>query len=76
MVSIDIPTGVYPDTGEMASPAVDAEYTVTLAMPKQGMAPANSGAVWAADIAVPPEAYERLGFTGDIFGKALLVRYR
>lgn len=73
VISIDIPTGVDPDTGEKASPAVEADYTVTLAMPKKGMNRDNSGKIWIADISIPPEAYEEFGFKGDIFEENSLV---
>jgi hydroxyethylthiazole kinase-like uncharacterized protein yjeF len=75
VVSIDIPSGVEPDTGEKAELAVEADYTVTLAMPKKGIREKNSGDIWVADISVPPEAYEEFGFRGDIFGEDSMVRY-
>lgn len=75
VVSTDIPTGIHPDTGEKASPAVDADYTVTLAMPKKGMNQRNSGEIWVADISVPPEAYDEFGIEADIFGDRSLVRF-
>ncbi|MFB6144551.1 MAG: NAD(P)H-hydrate epimerase [Candidatus Nanohaloarchaea archaeon] len=73
VVSIDLPTGLDADTGEKALPAVEADYTVTLAMPKKGMNKQNSGEIWVADISIPPEAYEEFGFSGDIFGRRSLV---
>lgn len=76
VVSIDIPTGVHPDTGETASPAVTPDHTVTLAMPKQGMITENAGAIWVADISIPPEAYERFGITGPRFTERSLIRYQ
>lgn len=75
IVSIDIPTGLEPDTGKKASPAVDPDYTVTLAMPKKGMEKYNSGQIWVADISIPPEAYEEFGFKGDIFGESSLIKF-
>lgn len=73
VVSIDIPTGVDADTGEKSSPAVEADYTVTLAMPKKGMTKENSGSIWVADISIPPEAYREFGFEGDIFDESSLM---
>lgn len=75
VVSIDIPTGVDADTGEKANPVVEADYTVTLAMPKNGMTRENSGEIWVADISIPPKAYEEFGFNVDIFGRESLVKY-
>lgn len=74
VVSIDLPTGIDPDTGEKSSPAVEADYTVTLAMPKEGMNRENSGEIWVADISIPPEAYEEFGFEGDIFDNESLKK--
>jgi NAD(P)H-hydrate epimerase len=74
VISIDIPTGVFPDTGERADPSVEADYTLTLAMPKKGMNQENSGEIWVVDISIPPQAYEEFGFKGDIFEEKSLVR--
>ncbi|MCJ7429478.1 MAG: NAD(P)H-hydrate epimerase [Candidatus Nanohaloarchaeota archaeon QJJ-5] len=76
IISIDVPTGVDADTGERASPAVEPDHTVTLAMPKQGLQEQTAGKIWVADISIPPAAYETFGFTGDIFTDRSLVRYR
>jgi NAD(P)H-hydrate epimerase len=74
VVGIDIPTGVDANTGELAEPAVKADYTVTLAMPKRGMNQANSGEIWVADISIPSEAYRELGFEPDLFSKGSLEK--
>jgi len=76
VVSVDIPTGIHPDTGVSVSPAVDADYTVTLAMPKQGMDDQTAGEIWVADISIPPAVYERFGSSGNIFKERSLVCYR
>lgn len=57
VVSVDIPTGVDPDTGEKPGAFVKPDYTVTLGMPFKGMKKENSGGIWVADISVPAEAY-------------------
>jgi NAD(P)H-hydrate epimerase len=74
VVSIDIPTGVDANTGELAEPAVKADYTVTLAVPKKGMNQDNSGDIWVADISIPSEAYRELGFEADLFSKGSLEK--
>lgn len=74
VISIDIPTGVFPDSGDKADPAVDPDYTLTLAMPKKGMTEENSGEIWVVDISIPPEAYEEFGLYGDIFDDNSLVK--
>jgi NAD(P)H-hydrate epimerase len=73
VVSVDIASGLDPDTGEEAEPCVRPDFTVTLAAPFEGMAEENSGRVFIADIGVPPEAFERFGFTGDFFSERSLV---
>jgi NAD(P)H-hydrate epimerase len=74
VVSIDIPTGVDANTGELAEPAVKADYTVTLAVPKKGMNQDNSSDIWVADISIPSEAYRELGFEADLFSKGSLEK--
>ncbi len=74
IISVDIPAGVDANTGEKHNPHVKADYTVTLAMPKRGMSPENSGEIWVADISVPPQAYNELGTAKDIFTDRSLVR--
>jgi NAD(P)H-hydrate epimerase len=73
VVSIDIPTGINPDTGEESDSSVEADYTLTLAMPKKGMDKETSGEIRVVDISIPPEAYEEFGFRGDIFERNSLV---
>ncbi|MDE3053445.1 MAG: NAD(P)H-hydrate epimerase [Gemmatimonadota bacterium] len=63
IVALDVPTGIDPTTGEVREPAIRATTTVTLALPKSGLAAAAArpfvGAVFLADIGVPPEVYTR-----------------
>lgn len=57
-VSVDIPSGVDPDTGDVADLAVSADITVTFHRPKLGMPTAADycGEVVIAPIGIPPEA--------------------
>jgi len=65
IVSIDLPSGLDPDTGEPLGIAVRAAVTVTLALPKQGLLRTASrnlvGELLVADIGIPHAAYERFG---------------
>ncbi|MBN2753793.1 MAG: NAD(P)H-hydrate dehydratase [Candidatus Goldbacteria bacterium] len=58
-VSVDIPSGVDADTGNINGVAVYADLTVTFGLPKTGMAVfpghANTGKLVVADINFPPE---------------------
>ena len=59
VVSADIPSGMDADTGAAAGAVVQADYTVTMAYPKTGMAaPAaaeNLGSLWSVPIGLPAE---------------------
>ena len=79
ILSLDLPTGLDPDSGLPAHPAIEATATMTLALPKAGLRePAgleNVGELWLADISIPPELYLRMGLeVGPIFAEDDLIR--
>ncbi|MDH3733960.1 MAG: NAD(P)H-hydrate epimerase [Gemmatimonadota bacterium] len=61
VVSLDVPSGLDATTGETPGEAIRATATLTLALPKTGLAAAGAldyvGELWVADIGVPPELY-------------------
>lgn len=60
ILALDIPSGLDPATGEARIPAIRAEATMTLALPKTGLKSARSdfvGELYLADIGVPPGLY-------------------
>lgn len=57
--SLDVPSGVNATTGERPGPAVDADLTTTLALPKTGLDAV--GPVRLADIGLPGVVFERAG---------------
>ncbi|HET8894887.1 MAG TPA: NAD(P)H-hydrate epimerase [Gaiellaceae bacterium] len=65
LLALDVPSGLELVTGVVRSPAVEAEATMTLALPKQGLAApeaaANVGRLFLADISVPELVFRRLG---------------
>lgn len=70
VLSLDVPSGLDATTGRIGAPCVVADATLTLALPKTGLAlaPAQVGALFIADISVPSEVYRRLGVqVGAIF---------
>lgn len=71
-VSVDLPSGVHPDTGEAHDPHVRPDATLALGLPKQGLPETTyAGDIWLADIGVPPAVYERVGIdTTDLFADA------
>ena len=70
VVSLDIPSGVNPDAGEVEDIAVNAEMTITFLAEKTGLAVSpgslHSGEVVVCNIGIPPElvlnAHELTGY--------------
>ncbi|HET6199406.1 MAG TPA: NAD(P)H-hydrate dehydratase [Candidatus Acidoferrales bacterium] len=64
IVSVDIPSGLLGDTGEVAGPAVVADYTITFTAPKVGMIAASArpwiGRLTVADIGSPRALIEEI----------------
>jgi NAD(P)H-hydrate epimerase len=65
VVSLDIPSGLHPDTGEAAGVAVSAAATLTLALPKPGLlteaGAARSGRLYLGDLGLPAALYASIG---------------
>jgi len=59
-VSLDVPSGVDATTGAAEGVAVAPDRTVTLALPKPGLAGVD-GRLFLADIGIPTVVYERAG---------------
>lgn len=61
ILALDAPSGVDTTTGQVFNPAIKAEATVTLALPKEGLrasgVSAQVGELYLADISVPPGLY-------------------
>ncbi len=79
VISLDIPTGVDPDSGRAGEPAITAQATMTLALPKTGLlngdGPSHAGRLYLADIGLPEALYERLGIDiGTPFSEASILR--
>ena len=78
LLALDVPSGVDATTGEVRPPAIRADATLTLALPKTGLSAPEAqdhvGALYLADIGVPPVLYARLGFdVGPIFAHEEIV---
>jgi len=58
ILSLDIPSGVDSTTGETSGEYIEAQWTMTLALPKTGLLPQKTGALMLADIGIPPGTFE------------------
>ena len=66
VLSLDVPSGLDATTGETPGLVVQAERTMTLALPKTGLH-SIPGDLYLADIGIPPEVYRQLGISFDPF---------
>jgi NAD(P)H-hydrate epimerase len=64
VLSLDVPSGLELERGTVGRPAVQAEATLTLALPKAALRLASAaplvGQLYLADISIPAVVYERL----------------
>jgi NAD(P)H-hydrate epimerase len=79
VISLDLPSGVDPDGGEVPGAAVTATATLTLALPKRGLLVGEgrerAGRVFLADLGLPDALYRRLGIKTDVlFAGGPIVR--
>ncbi len=74
VLALDVPSGLDATTGEAPGLVVRPDRTLTLALPKTGLARVP-GDLYLADIGIPPEVYARLGIAlAPVFGSAYWVR--
>ena len=79
VISLDLPSGIDPDTGTAPGVAVMASATLTLALPKPGLfraaGQALAGRVYLGDIGLPAALFRRLGLdVGAPFAEGRIVR--
>lgn len=79
ILSIDIPSGINGETGQICNVAVRAEKTVTFSLPKPGLyqypGRAYSGDIIVADIGIPYAAVEKAGIFGELLDDNFLLPY-
>ena len=64
VISLDAPTGMVADTGEIPGEVVNATMTLALALPKKGVEPdSTAGDIYIGDIGVPKGVYEDMNLT-------------
>ncbi|MEO8691116.1 MAG: NAD(P)H-hydrate epimerase [Solirubrobacteraceae bacterium] len=65
VLSLDVPSGLALEDGAAGEPAITAEATLTLALPKAGLradaASRLTGSIYLADIGIPAFVFERSG---------------
>ncbi len=67
VISLDLPSGLDPDTGRADPRAVMADATLTLALPKAGLvASPNVGDLYLCDIGIPDAVYRRVGIAPGV----------
>lgn len=77
ILSLDIPSGVDATTGATPGVVIHPETTLTLALPKTGLAGFGVGELWLADLGIPIGVYNRVGLSYmDPFGDQHQVRLR
>jgi NAD(P)H-hydrate epimerase len=81
VLALDVPSGLELETARLHEPHVRAAATLTLALPKAALRSDNAadvvGALYLADISVPPAVYERLGLAySSPFGRSPLLEIR
>lgn len=75
--SLDVPSGLQATSGAVGEPCVHATATLTLALPKVGLAraPEVVGELSLADLGIPRAAFDRAGIaTTPIFAAGPIVR--
>lgn len=79
VVSADIPSGVEADTGKVHGPAIRADYTVTMALPKVGliMEPGKeySGTLNVADISIPDVLLKDKKLNSNLITEEMIKEY-
>jgi NAD(P)H-hydrate epimerase len=61
IISLDVPSGLESTTGATPGEFIRPSWTMTLALPKSGLARAEVGELILADIGIPEETYRRIG---------------
>jgi NAD(P)H-hydrate epimerase len=63
LLALDSPSGLDSTTGTADGPVIRADMTMTLALPKTGLASGKGGNLLLADIGIPVETYRRLNLS-------------
>lgn len=73
VISLDVPSGMDATNGESPGDTIEAQTTLTLALPKTGLEHFR-GELYLADIGIPAEVYSRIGIiAADLFEDKYLL---
>ena len=61
ILALDVPSGLDATTGGTPGDCIRPHWTMTLALPKTGLLPQQTGQLFLADIGLPEQTYRRLG---------------
>jgi NAD(P)H-hydrate epimerase len=78
VVSLDLPSGMDPDTGQAPGWAITAQATLTLALPKPGLlderGAGRAGRLYLADLGLPEALYTAFGLdVGPLFARGRIM---
>lgn len=76
VLSLDVPSGLDPDSGRTADPHIEARWTLTLHLPKAGLAHPAAGELFLADLGIPRAVTGRMGLSSPRFGSAFWIPLR
>jgi len=75
ILALDVPSGIDATTGEAPGEVIQAAWTLTLALPKTGLLPQRTGALYLADIGIPEKTYRRANIHyRSPFGASYVIR--
>lgn len=63
IISLDIPSGIDANTGLARGIFIEADATITLALPKVGLQKMKFGKIYLADIGIPKATFEMVGLS-------------
>ncbi|MEN8240995.1 MAG: NAD(P)H-hydrate epimerase [Chloroflexota bacterium] len=77
VLSLDLPSGIDATNGETPGEFIEAERTLTLALPKPGLQHPASGQLFLADIGIPPQVYQKIGIELEpVFGHQYTIELK
>jgi NAD(P)H-hydrate epimerase len=74
ILALDLPSGIDAATGQTPGAFIRPKWTLTLALPKLGLSPQNSGEIFLADLGIPPAVLRQVApdYTPP-YGKSFVV---